>query len=112
EPASDAAGAPEAQGAGITAGEPAEQPSEDTPKDAEQPAEEAPEAAEPAGEGRVNINTASYEDLRALGLSVTQTGRVLAYRERTGGFTSLDELDQIPGFPREQRQQLRERLAV
>ena len=30
----------------------------------------------------VAINTATYEELRTLGLSVTQTGRVLAHRER------------------------------
>ncbi|MGH2950691.1 MAG: ComEA family DNA-binding protein, partial [Solirubrobacterales bacterium] len=54
--------------------------------------------AEPAGD--LNINSASYEELRGLGLSVTQTGRVLAHRERAGGFSDLDELDQIPGFPR------------
>ena len=47
----------------------------------------------------VRINAASYEQLRELGLSVTQTGRVLAFRERVGGFNSLDDLDQIPGFP-------------
>jgi DNA uptake protein ComE-like DNA-binding protein len=47
----------------------------------------------------VAINTATYEDLRTLGLSVTQTGRVLAYRERIGGFGTLDDLDKIPGFP-------------
>ena len=31
-------------------------------------------------------------------MSVTQTGRVLAHRERVGGFRSLDDLDEIPGF--------------
>ena len=47
----------------------------------------------------LSINSASYEDLRTLGLSVTQTGRVLAHRERTGGYESLEDLDEIPGFP-------------
>ena len=48
----------------------------------------------------ININEASYGDLRNLNLSVTQAGRVLAHRERLGGFKSLDDLDEIPGFPR------------
>ena len=49
----------------------------------------------------MRINDASFEQLRDLGLSVTQTGRVLAYRERLGGFRAVDELDEIPGFPRD-----------
>jgi hypothetical protein len=66
-----------------------------------------PSKPEPEGAGQLgeppseplDLNSASYEDLRELGLSVTQTGRVLAYRERVGGFKSLDDLDAIPGFP-------------
>jgi DNA uptake protein ComE-like DNA-binding protein len=34
-------------------------------------------------------------------LSVTQATRVLAYRERLGGYRSVDDLDQVPGFPRD-----------
>ena len=58
-------------------------------------------ASRPASGEPLDLNSASYEDLRELGLSVTQTGRVLAYRERVGGFNSLDDLDAIPGFPHE-----------
>ncbi len=52
------------------------------------------------GSGQTDLNSATYDDLRGLGLSVTQTGRVLAFREREGSFKSLDELDSIAGFPR------------
>lgn len=52
----------------------------------------------PAGT-KVNLNTASYDELRSLGLSVTQTGRLLAQREQKGSYGSVDELDEIPGFP-------------
>ena len=70
------------------------------------PAESASEASGPGAERDrpagsdepLSINSATYEDLRTLGLSVTQTGRVLAHRERGGGFRSLDDLDEIPGF--------------
>ena len=64
-----------------------------------EPAADAPIPGSEVSSGPVRINDASYEQLRQLGLSVTQTGRVLAYRERVGGFSSLDDLDQIPGFP-------------
>ena len=61
---------------------------------------------------QLDVNNASYEDLRELGLSVTQTGRVLAYRERVGGFKSLDDLDAIPGFPRSFLTDFKQRLRV
>ena len=51
-------------------------------------------------------------ELRELNLSVTQTGRVLAYRDRVGGFSSVDELDRIPGFPTEFLGDLKRRLTV
>jgi DNA uptake protein ComE-like DNA-binding protein len=58
-----------------------------------------PEPPAPSSEGKLNLNSASYDELRSLGLSVTQTGRVLAQREHRGSFSSVDELDEIPGFP-------------
>jgi DNA uptake protein ComE-like DNA-binding protein len=63
-------------------------------------------------EGPVDLNTADYNQLRDLGLSVTQTGRVLAYRERSGKFESVDELESIPGFPRELLEDLKKRVRV
>ena len=71
-----------------------------------------PEQAIPvdAPAGPVSINAATYEELRALGLSVTQTGRVLARRERSGPFSSVDELDQIPGFDADFLDELKARL--
>jgi hypothetical protein len=68
-------------------------------------------AAQPAGE-QLNLNEATYDDLRRLRLSVTQTGRVLAYRDRSGGFASLDELDGIPGFPKSFLTELKRRLTL
>ena len=80
--------------------------------EAEEDEEElAPAAPVPAG-GQVSLNTATYEELRGLGLSVTQTGRLLAHRERGGGFGSVDELDQIPGFPRSFLTELKSRVTV
>ena len=68
----------------------------------------APEHPEPA----VDLNEASYEQLRGLGLSVTQTGRLLAHRERAGRFSSTDELEGIPGFPKGFLDGLRGRVRV
>lgn len=58
------------------------------------------------------LNEATYERLRSLGLSVTQARRVLAHRERSGGFRSVDELDGIPGFPRVVLEELKQGLTA
>ena len=73
----------------------------------------APESPGPfaTGEG-LDLNRAAFEDLRGLGLSVTQSKRVLAYRDERGGFRSVDELDQLPGFSRSQLEHLRRALTV
>ena len=41
-------------------------------------------------EKKLSLSTASFEELRAVGLSVTQTQRVIEYREANDGFNSLD----------------------
>jgi DNA uptake protein ComE-like DNA-binding protein len=78
-----------------------------TPPSAAAPAVEQP----PTPGAQLNLNTASFEQLRELGMSVTQTGRVLAYRERHG-FRSVDELSAIPGFPDGFLEGIRTRLTV
>ena len=60
----------------------------------------------------LNLNDATFEQLRDVGLSVTQTGRVLAHRERSGHFASVDELEGIPGFPRDFLERIKSRLTV
>jgi DNA uptake protein ComE-like DNA-binding protein len=60
----------------------------------------------------VSLNSATFEQLRSLGMSVTQTGRVLAYRERNQSFRSVEELDAIPGFPNGFLDGIRDRLSV
>jgi hypothetical protein len=80
------------------------------PTPAPEPESGAPQPLQ--GGGTLSLNEAGYEDLRSLGLSVTQTGRVLAYRERVGGFSSLDDLEAIPGFPRSLLNELRAHLRL
>lgn len=62
--------------------------------------------------GPVDVNAVTYDELRALDLSSTQAKRLLAYRERAGGFGSLDEIDDVPGFPDAVRESLKQRLTV
>jgi DNA uptake protein ComE-like DNA-binding protein len=66
-----------------------------------EPVDAGPETlGESDEDGPLSINEATYAELRRLGLSVAQTGRLLAYRERIGGFKSVDDLERITGLPR------------
>jgi len=88
-------------------------------------AELAPDQLEPAHEGRglagwgplpgvdegkVSLNEGSFEELRELGLSITQARRIIQYRERLGGYISVDDLDLVPGFPKDLRARLKQQL--
>jgi DNA uptake protein ComE-like DNA-binding protein len=65
-----------------------------------------------AKNGKLDLNEAKFEELRELGLSVTQSARLIAYRDVRGGYDSLDELDEIPGLSAETRRELRGRLQL
>jgi len=73
------------------------------------PVEPPPAAA--AGE-QINLNSVTFEQLRAQDLSVTQATRLLAHRERIGGFKSIDDLDGVDGFPAETLSSLKGRATV
>ena len=62
--------------------------------------------------GGVSLNTATFEELREADLSVTQATRILAYRERFGGYTSIEDLERVPGFPPDTVESLRGRFTV
>src|SRR5436190_5611823 len=67
--------------------------------------------ADVAGGERINLATAGFEDLRSLGLSVTQSKRVLDHRE-SAGFDSVDDLDRLPGFSTSFLAQVKRRLTL
>jgi DNA uptake protein ComE-like DNA-binding protein len=96
-----------------------ERSSQDAPPEPEAGREQQAPEPEPrreeqpsAPEGALNLNQATYDDLRRLKLSVTQTGRVLDYRETLGGFKSLDQLDDISGLPRDLLTELKRQLTI
>ena len=79
---------------------------------APKPDARASHGAAAAGDGRLNLNQASLAELRSLKLSTTQSHRVLAYRKRIGGYESVEQLDEIPGFPEAVRERLKRRVTV
>jgi competence ComEA-like helix-hairpin-helix protein len=61
---------------------------------------------------RIDLNSATFEDLRELGFSVTQATRVITYRERQKGFKSVDDLAEVPGMPEDFLQDVKARLTL
>jgi competence protein ComEA len=70
----------------------------------------APAPTQPGGQ--INLNSVTFEQLREQNLSVTQATRLLAHRERLGGFQSVDDLDQVAGFPGDVLADIKSRSAV
>jgi len=89
------------------------QPEQQPPAPQPSPQQGQPESpAEPQLAGTIELNSVTFEQLRAQGLSVTQATRLLAHRERVGRFQSVDEIDEIAGFPREFAEDLKRRSAI
>ena len=55
-----------------------------------------------------DINEATFDRLCKLGLSVSQAARLIGQRDQQGGFSSLDELDDLRGLPREMIEMLKD----
>ena len=81
------------------------------PPTAPPPPSPLPPEPMPAG-GTIDLNSVSFEQLRAENLSVTQATRLLAHRERLGRFGSVDDLDEVPGFPQDVLEDLKRRSSV
>jgi len=67
--------------------------------------EEPPSAGDV--DGPLDLNRATFEALRALGLSITQSARVIGQRDARGGFRSLDDIRTLWGLPGEAKETLR-----
>jgi competence protein ComEA len=71
-----------------------------------------PSFSAPAQGGTIDLNSVSFEQLRAENLSVTQATRLLAHRERLGRFASVDDLDEVPGFPEDVLADIKRRATI
>lgn len=60
----------------------------------------------------LDINEVSFEELRALGLSITQSARLVAIRETRGTLKSVDVLDELKDVPRATMEKLKRRLVL
>lgn len=75
--------------------------------------EEEPELRPTSADGEgIHLNKATFEQLRDLGFSVTQATRVITYRERNDGFSSLNDLDNVPGMSGSFLREVKQKLAL
>lgn len=62
--------------------------------------------------GRVDANAASFEQLRALGFTPSQSAKLIARRESAGGFNAKSDLRRITGLSKSARELVEKRLSV
>lgn len=70
-----------------------------------------PSPRAPKTEPTVSLSKAGVDELREVGMSITQARRIIRYREQHGDFGAVEELDQVPGFPEKFLARIKDRLA-
>lgn len=61
---------------------------------------------------KVDINSITFEELRMLGFSATQSARLIAMRDIQTGFTSFEEIRALRDFPPDLLEKLEERVTI
>lgn len=69
--------------------------------------------SETTAPGRINVNTATVEELITLpGIGETIAQNIVDFRQANGPFDSIDALDQVPGIGEKRLAQLRDYITV
>ena len=71
------------------------------------------ESASHRGDGKININTASLESLQLIpGVGEVKAASIVQYREKNGGFNTLEELKNISGIGEKTFEKLRDYIDI
>lgn len=71
------------------------------------------ESGEQAGDGRLDLNTATAAELMTLpGIGETKAESILRYREESGGFSSVEDIMNVDGIKDGVYHQIRDRVKV
>ncbi len=62
--------------------------------------------------GKLSVNQVTFEELREMGLTATQSARLIGARETKGGFRNLDELDKLTGISKRALGELKARVKL
>ena len=66
-----------------------------------------------AADGRININTATSEQLQTLsGIGPVMAGNIISHREARGGFATIEEIKNVSGIGERTFENLRDRITV
>ena len=66
-----------------------------------------------SADGKVNINTASLDQLMTLtGIGQTKAEKILAYREKNGSFTKIEDIMQVAGIKEGTYEKIKESISV
>jgi DNA uptake protein ComE-like DNA-binding protein len=101
-----------AEGATAERTKPAEHTRMPKPKPTPKPTAMPKAPRKPRKGAGLDLNSATFEQLRELGLSVTQSARLIAYRDTRGRFESLDDVAAVPGFSRDTLRELSSKARV
>lgn len=70
-------------------------------------------ATSSANEGKVNINSATSEQLQTVsGIGPSKASKIISYREKNGKFKSVDDLSNISGFGEKTLSSIKDKLCV
>lgn len=84
-----------------------------TPLIADAPASVSDTTQTTQTQGKVNLNTATVEDLMTLpNIGEVLAGRIVQYREEQGAFDTVEDLLNVPGIGEKTLEGIRDRITV
>ena len=86
---------------------------EDTQTASENGSSHSSNSSEGANQGKININTASAEELMSLdGVGEATADKIIAYRQEHGSFSSIEEIKEVSGIGEKKFEAMKDAITV